>query len=160
MNRVNLLLLTTTAAVLGACDCRPVPPNRWSDLGIQCNGQSDFARNAQRSDQVVLETQQQFEDFLRRDCLRGQTSITVPRVDFGKRVVIIDGTFSPLEDGTCVKTRKVAQVDACVGGVQMLYDDTPDPECSAQLLTGSISIDRDEARSAFSAQSPAVAAAR
>ena len=77
------------------------------------------------------------------------TAIFAPGVDFTTRVVIVDGTWSPLGGGACVGKRSVASVDACVGGVQMLYDDTDDPDCTARLLTSAISIDRQDARAAF-----------
>lgn len=157
LGRAFALLGGAMALLSSGCDCRPVAPTNWTDLQIECNGQGDFGRNSRRSDQIVIESRQQFEDFLRRDCLRGQASINVPAVDFTRRVVIVDATFSPLEDGTCVGSRRVAQVDACVGGVQILYDDAPDPECAARLLTGAISIDREDAKVAFSTE-PAPAA--
>jgi hypothetical protein len=119
----------------------------WTDLKLQCNGRSTLGHGD--GEQVVLETRQQWEDFLRWDCLRDEDRIIAPAVDFGERLVIVDAVLSPLPDGTCVGDRRVAQVDACVGGVQVLYDDTDDPTCGQRLLVGSISISRREARAAF-----------
>jgi hypothetical protein len=132
---------------LGACDCQTVPNDRWKDLGIQCNGQSDFATSG--SDQVVLDTEDAYVNFLKRDCMRGAGTITAPAVDFGRQVVVVDVTFSPLPDGTCIAARTVSQVRACTEGVDLLYHDTPDPECARRPLTGAVAVDRDDVRAAF-----------
>ncbi len=135
-------------AGMAGCECRPVLRSHWRDLGVQCNARSDFASNG--SEQVILESDEAWENFLRRDCLRGETSIQVPVVDFSRQVVVVDVTQSPLEDGACVLSRKVAQVQACGDGLELLYDEVPDPDCTRRKLTGSVAVNREDARAAFS----------
>ncbi len=129
------------------CECRPVLRSHWQDLGLQCNAQSDFASNG--SDQVILESDEALENFIRRDCRRGEANLTMPVVDFSRQVVVVDVTQSPLEDGACVASRKVAQVQSCVGGVELLYDEVVDPDCTRRKLTGSVAVNREDVRGAF-----------
>lgn len=143
---MKLLLTLGLCLLASACDCRPVVPFNWSDLRIQCNNSSDFA--AQGSDQVILDSEEDLERFLRFDCLPGEAFV-MPQVDWATRVVIIDVTRSPLANGSCVKDRTVGQVDACFGGIQILYNENVDPECATQQLTGSVSVRREDVRSAF-----------
>lgn len=149
MTRALPLALLLVVPAIG-CDCRPVPPTDWQALDIHCNGNSDFASNG--SEQVMLDTQQTYEDFLRRDCLRGDLAPIIPDVDFSRDVVLIDVTLSPFDDGTCVQDRAVVEVDVCHDGLQVLYQDTTDPDCNRRRLTGAVAVRRTHVRAALAPQ--------
>jgi hypothetical protein len=138
------------ALTLAACDCRPLLRSHWVALDIHCNSQSDFASSG--ADQVILESRDALDNFLRRDCLRGETRIVRPDVDFSSHVVMVDVTQSPMADGTCLKGRQVADVQACVGGCAILYDDVTDPACGRRKLTGAVAVRREDVRAAWANQ--------
>jgi hypothetical protein len=149
--RARFALGPVACAVLwcAACECRPVPPTDWRDFGVRCNTSSDLASGG--SDQFILDNQEDLDRFLRFDCLRGEDTLEVQQVDFSREVVVFDVQQTPLVDGTCVKDRRVAQVEVCDDGIQMLYDDQTDPECARGKVTGSAVVLRRHVRGALGA---------